>query len=182
MINRLKSYTALFIFDKTYENVILLERMNKKGDVSTLNGLLTGIGGHIDSDENLDIKSSVLRELEEETKIKRSDLSKISHPIATFQIVEGKPDLTANVFWFTAVIDKIPDELYCNEGKLKWYKCSEIKNYIVDKMTDSKYTLPWILKEKAYSSDKTKTALIDLKQKGMFVIEEGFFSPFENEE
>lgn len=182
-INRLKVYTAIFLFDKNYENVILLKRFAKNGDEAPMNSLKTGIGGKVDLDKNEanDIKSSVLREIEEETEIVSREISNIHLPISTIQIVDKKPDLTAVIYWFTGVLNKSFDNLECNEGELKVFKTSEVDNLVnAEKLTDAKYTLPWILKEKAYLSEETKTAVIDLKQRGMYVIEEGFFSPFYN--
>ena len=181
MINRFKIYNVLFLFDENYENVLLLKRKPKQ-KTKTLNGLLTGPGGKLEFTEMSDLKSGLFRELEEETHISRNDISSLSCPIATFHEVGNFPDFSCVIYWYCAVLTKQPKDLWCLEGELKWYKCSEIGNYIVDKMTDSKYALPWILKEKAYNSNRTKTALIDLKRKGMFVIEEGFYNPFENEE
>ncbi|MBN1783933.1 MAG: NUDIX domain-containing protein [Alphaproteobacteria bacterium] len=182
-ITKAKIYNVLFLFDTKKGNVLLLKRAPKK-HTKNLDGLLTGIGGKIEFDkgEGDDLKVSVFRELEEETKINRNDITNLRHPIATFQVIESFENITATIYWYTALLNESPKDLSCIEGELAWYPCKDVHQLAIqERMTDSKYVLPWILDHNAIEAQTTKVALLnnlDKKNEGMFIAGEGFYSPF----
>lgn len=113
----LKVWTIIVLDDDTREKVLLLRRSSDK---KLLPSLITGIGGKVELEmgEAADIEAAALRELEEETQIRREDIRDLRMRLATIITEDG---LTRMLYWMTGVLQKQPESLVATEGMLEWY-------------------------------------------------------------
>ncbi len=185
MVNKVKIYNSIFLFDANKENVLLLKRSPKEGTPG-LDNKLTGIGGKVELDkgEASDLKKSVFRELEEETHIKAEHVTSISCPIFTSQLIEWQPEASAIIYWYTGILHDNPKDLWCSEGVLGWYSVKDLKKYArEDKMTDTAtYVLPWIIDKLAFVSKETAIGVNDnqMNKSSFWIMGDGFYNPFED--
>src|SRR5258708_4028112 len=103
--------SVVFLFSSDSRRLVLLERARWKQFAP---GRWTGIGGKLEGDEVRHPERGALRELEEETSLKQSDL-------ASWRFVADivAPGAEVRLVYFTAVF---PQETLpaCNEGTLYW--------------------------------------------------------------
>lgn len=77
-----------------------------------------GIGGHFEPDEISDARECVLRELEEETQIRREDLVNLRLKYITLRLKNG--EVRHNYYFFASLREGVDPSLTCNEGALAW--------------------------------------------------------------
>lgn len=113
----LKAWTVIVLEDMAREKVLLLRRSEKK---LLLPDLVTGIGGKIEFEigEAGDIEASALRELEEETEVRREHVQNLQMRLATIITEDG---LTRLLYWMTGTLTKEPTSLASTEGVLEWH-------------------------------------------------------------
>lgn len=136
----IKLLTAVFIFNG--DRVLLLKRSKTK---KFLPGKMVGIGGHVEPGETTDLLLSSLREVEEETKIKRGMLSDFKYlGILSFSDFNG---LEGHSYFFSAEINDIKDlDLSCPDGQLNWYPVRQLPK--LNFCEDTKKAIPYLLKAK----------------------------------
>lgn len=136
-MNRLgvKLYTVFFIFKGS--QILLLKRALWKKYGA---GKITGIGGRIEGSEVDDILSSAFRELEEETRIKRTDLSNVKYlGVLSFSEPAGGHG-EGHTYFFSASLRRAEVPLECNEGDLRWYAKKNVAR--LDFWEDTKAAMP----------------------------------------
>ncbi|HEV8606564.1 MAG TPA: NUDIX domain-containing protein [Tepidisphaeraceae bacterium] len=109
--------TVLLLRHPDSRQLLLLRRApNKK----LFPDLITGIGGSVElaRGEGNDLESSILRELEEETRIRRTDISNLRLRLST---VLSRDIAQVVLLWYTANLAKIPSDLSCTEGALAFF-------------------------------------------------------------
>lgn len=138
---KIKLYTVVFIFYG--DKVLLLKRASWKKFGA---GKITGIGGHIEPDEMMDIPSSAFRELEEETKIKRENLKNVKYlgVLSFSEPANGHGE--GHTYFFSADLKRGDVSLECNEGELNWYPLREALK--LDFWEDTKKAFSYLLKAK----------------------------------
>lgn len=120
----IQPFTVVFLLDRKNSRVLLLKRAAWKEFAPNQ---FTGIGGKVDSGEENDIKSSLLRELEEETKITAADFANLTCNAEL--LVQRAGGEYSVIFYFVAdAVDAEKISLECNEGDLGWYSYSEFAN------------------------------------------------------
>src|SRR6476660_4204830 len=109
--------TILILRHPDRRQVLLLRRSPLK---KLFPNLITGIGGAVELalGEGSDLDAAVLRELEEETRIARSDISDLRLRLAT---VLNRNDAIVGLLWYRANLSIIPSDLSCSEGELRFY-------------------------------------------------------------
>ena len=137
MLN-LKAWTIIVLKDPQKRKVLLLKRAPDK---KIFPNLITGIGGHVEmlQGECDDIQESVLRELEEESAVKREHLNNLQARLVTLVTEhEGSRIL----YWFTATLKEELEDLRCPDGVLQWYE----KDMLPDSLTPTAAkAIPFIL-------------------------------------
>src|SRR5947207_2991960 len=115
---RLDVRTVLILRHPDRRQVLLLRR---GPDKKLFPNQITGIGGAVELKlgEGNDLESAVLRELEEETNIRRQQ---ISPPQLRLSTVLSRDDMQVMLFWYTANLLKVPSNLTCNDGELAFYQ------------------------------------------------------------
>ena len=137
----IKLFTVVFIFNGG--KVLLLKRSKAK---KFLPGKIVGIGGHVEPGETADLLSSALREVEEETKVKREDLYDFKYlGVLSFS---NYHELEGNTYFFSAEIKDIKDlDLSCPYGELNWYPVRQLPK--LNFCADTKKAVPYLLKAKS---------------------------------
>jgi len=77
-----------------------------------------GIGGHFEESELNDPLACVLREMEEETPIKREMLENLTFKYVTLRL--KKSEIRQNYYYFASLKDDVELNLESSEGKLRW--------------------------------------------------------------
>ena len=106
--------TILILRHPDRRQVLLLRRSPHK---KLFPGLITGIGGGVElrKGEGEDLEAAVLRELEEETRIHRNVISGLRLRLAS---VLSRDSGQVVLLWYTARLERIPQDLACTEGEL----------------------------------------------------------------
>jgi len=115
--------TALFIFDETKDNILLLKRSEDK---ALFPGGITGIGGNVElhDGEAQDIGASCLRELQEETHITHHDIGTLTLAGTT---TNQRGNTTVVLYWFcTTTPNATSLNLETKEGTLFWHPRTNI--------------------------------------------------------
>lgn len=165
-INILEALNILFLFSQDKQEILLLKRNKNK---KIFPNFYTGIGGKIEFEqlEHKNLNKAVIRELEEETKIKESNLIDLKCNLLTQHNRTTGKELTL-LLWYSAVIDKKQTPLYCNEGNLEWVKIKDIpKIKLID---TAEIALNYIINTP--DSKGTSLAYIDVLTKKMIVYKE----------
>jgi 8-oxo-dGTP pyrophosphatase MutT (NUDIX family) len=114
--------TILVLWHPDRRRVLLLRRSASK---KLFPGLITGIGGAVELalGEGSDLESSVLRELEEETRIHPNVISDLRLRLSSLLSRDGAQVV---LFWYTAKLLQIPTDLSCSEGELRFYPAQDL--------------------------------------------------------
>jgi 8-oxo-dGTP pyrophosphatase MutT (NUDIX family) len=136
---RLDVRTVLLLRHPQGRQVLLLRRSASK---KLFPNLITGIGGSVELKlgEADELESAVLRELEEETRIKRSQ---ISQPQLRLSSVLSRDDMQIVLFWYTANFLQVPSDLYCSEGELNFYDPRNLP--LSDMVPTARAAIPFVL-------------------------------------
>jgi 8-oxo-dGTP pyrophosphatase MutT (NUDIX family) len=140
--------TILVLRHPDRRQVLLLRRSPEK---KLFPGLITGIGGAVELalGEGANLGAAVLRELEEETKIHRNDISDLRLRLTT--ILE-RDQAQVILLWFTANLRKIPADLSCTEGNLSFFPAQDLP---IDRMIPTaKAAIPFVI---SLADDDTTT-------------------------
>ncbi len=119
---RLDVRTILVLWHPDGRRVLLLRRSESK---KLFPGLMTGIGGAVElgRGEGEDLEGAVLRELEEETRIRREEITRPRLRLSTM-LSRGEEQVV--LLWFTARLLKVPEDLACEEGVLRFYHAKDL--------------------------------------------------------
>lgn len=114
--------TILVLWHPDRRQVLLLRRSPVK---KLFPGQITGIGGAVElgMGEGADLEAAALRELEEETRIARDDISDLRLRLAT---VLNRDYALVVLLWYTAKLLRIPSNLSCTEGDLSFYPARDL--------------------------------------------------------
>lgn len=83
-----------------------------------------GIGGHFEESELNDPYACVLREMEEETPIRREMLENLQFKYVTLRLKKG--EIRQNYYYFASLKDDVEVSLESDEGKLRWVPLSKV--------------------------------------------------------
>jgi 8-oxo-dGTP pyrophosphatase MutT (NUDIX family) len=99
--------------------------LRRSADKKLFPNLITGIGGAVELalGEGADLDSAVLRELEEETRVHRSHICDLRLRLTS---VLGRNNAQVVLHWYTANLTKIPSDLSCTEGDLRFYPAQDL--------------------------------------------------------
>ena len=114
--------TILILRHPDRRQVLLLRR---SADKKLFPNLITGIGGSVElkMGEGADLEGAVLRELEEETQLHRKDISDLRLRLTTMLT---RDDAQVILLWYTATLEKIPSDLACTEGELRFVNVRDL--------------------------------------------------------
>jgi len=114
--------TILVLRHPDRRQVLLLRRSSEK---RLFPNLITGIGGAVElaSGEGADLDGSVVRELEEETQIRRNDISDLRLRLTS---VLSRNDAQVVLLWYTANLMKFPSDLMSSEGELRFFHFQDL--------------------------------------------------------
>jgi len=114
--------TILILRHPDRRQVLLLRRSPHK---KLFPDLITGIGGAVELNlgEAADLDAAVLRELEEETRIARTDITELRLRLTT---VLSRDCTQVVLLWYTADLSIIPSDLSCSEGELGFYPARDL--------------------------------------------------------
>lgn len=116
---KLRNMTAIYIFNE--DKVLLMKRI---GSSLFKNPIWCGIGGHFEENELNRPHDCCLRELYEETKIKRDDIEKFSLKYITIR--RKNDEIRQQYIFFAELKNKNINLPFCDEGELHWIKTNEI--------------------------------------------------------
>lgn len=116
----MKTRNMTTIYIKTYEKILLLYRTNSKvGEDSW-----RGYGGHFENEELNNPMKCVLRELEEESGLKNSDIENLELKYITLRLKNN--EIRQNYYYF-AELKNIDFEIKkTKEGYYKWFEFKDI--------------------------------------------------------
>ena len=117
-MDMLRNMTAIYIFDG--DKVLMLYKTGGR----VVKDCWCGIGGHFEPSELNNPRSCVLRELEEETGIKETDISNLKLRYITLRKKNG--EIRQNYFFFANLQNREIRLLDCDEGKLEWLDVSSV--------------------------------------------------------
>jgi 8-oxo-dGTP pyrophosphatase MutT (NUDIX family) len=119
---RLDVRTILILWHPDRGQVLLLRRSAEK---RLFPNLLTGIGGAVElaAGEGADLESSVLRELEEETQITRTQIEDLRLRLTTLL---SRDNAQVILLWYTARLRQAPSSLSCTEGRLAFFPAQDL--------------------------------------------------------
>ncbi len=117
-MTRLRNMTAIYIMHQN--RMLMLYRIGSR----VVEPSWCGIGGHFEESELNNPKECVLRELEEETPIKRDMLDNLTFKYVTLRLKKG--EIRQNYYYFASLKEDMPINLDSNEGKLRWVPLDEV--------------------------------------------------------
>ncbi|MUK89290.1 NUDIX domain-containing protein [Ornithinibacillus sp. L9] len=126
---KLRQMAVAFLLNEEQEVLFL----QKKPKDTFLGGLLVPIGGHIEGNEISQPKGACLREIEEETGLKRDYINDLTLRYVVLRAKENKEIRIQFVFFGT--VSKNFTLIESDEGSLKWVKFQEIANQNVSATT-----------------------------------------------
>lgn len=133
MSNKLRNMTSIYISRGT--ELLMLYRIGSRVVVSPS---WCGIGGHFEEFELNDPYGCVIRELQEETAIKKEDICNVRLKYITLRLKKG--EVRQNYYFFADLKPGVEPELQCNEGKLQWVDYDKVFE------KDMPYTAKQVLK------------------------------------
>ena len=140
--------TILVLRHPDRRQVLLLRRSTDK---KLFPGLITGIGGAVELKigEGADLDAAVLRELEEETRIARADISDLRLRLTT---VHNRDHAVVLLLWYTGKLSIIPSDLSCTEGGLSFFKAKDLPLELM--IPTAREAIPFVI---SLSDDDSKT-------------------------
>ena len=114
----LRNMTAIYI--TRGEEMLMLYRIGSR----VVDPSWCGIGGHFEKSELNDPLACVLRELEEETPIRRDMLENLTFKYVTLRLKKG--EIRQNYYYFASLKDDVDLEAVSDEGKLQWVPYSQV--------------------------------------------------------
>src|SRR2546421_2695634 len=140
--------TILVLRHPDRRQVLLLRRST---DNKVFPGLITGIGGALELEigEGADLDAAVLRELEEETRIARADISDLRLRLTT---VLNRDHAVVLLLWYTGKLSIIPSDLSCTEGELSFFKAKDLPLELM--IPTARKAIPFVI---SLSDDDSKT-------------------------
>src|SRR3954471_9784810 len=101
--------TVLVLWHPNGRQVLLLRRSAEK---KLFANLITGIGGSVElaMGEGGDLEAAVIREMEEETRIRRGDIADLRLRLSSILSREGR---VVVLLWYTARLRDVPSDLSC---------------------------------------------------------------------
>lgn len=125
IINALRVMTTAYLFRDNH--VLLMERSSQRDFIP---GIWSGVGGHVEPHEYGDIRSSCLREIEEETRLRSEDLQDLRLRYVILR--QRRAELRQQFIYFGATAKR---ELAATaEGTLHWIPSHQVFDY---RMTDT---------------------------------------------
>ena len=115
---KLRNMTAVYILSQG--RMLMLYRIGSR----VVDPSWCGIGGHFEQDELNDPYACVMRELEEETPIKREMLENLTFKYVTLRLKKG--EIRQNYYYFASLRDDVDVRLESDEGKLRWVPLEEV--------------------------------------------------------
>lgn len=115
---KLRNMTAVYILSQG--RMLMLYRVGSR----VVDPSWCGIGGHFEQDELNDPYACVMRELEEETPIKREMLENLTFKYVTLRLKKG--EIRQNYYYFASLRDDVDVRLESDEGKLRWVPLEEV--------------------------------------------------------
>lgn len=115
---KLRNMTAIYI--RQNDQLLMLYRIGSR----VVDPSWCGIGGHFEESELNDPYACVLRELEEETPIRREMLEDVTFKYVTLRLKKG--EIRQNYYYFASLKDDADLNLTSNEGKLRWVPFDEV--------------------------------------------------------
>lgn len=115
---KLRNMTAIYILSQG--RMLMLYRIGSR----VVEPSWCGIGGHFEQDELNDPYACVMRELEEETPIKREMLENLTFKYVTLRLKKG--EIRQNYYYFASLRDDVDVRLESDEGKLRWVPLEEV--------------------------------------------------------
>ena len=115
---KLRNMTAVYILSQG--RMLMLYRVGSR----VVEPSWCGIGGHFEQDELNDPYACVMRELEEETPIKREMLENLTFKYVTLRLKKG--EIRQNYYYFASLRDDVDVRLESDEGKLRWVPLEEV--------------------------------------------------------
>ena len=122
---KLRNMTAIYITyrENSQEKLLMLYRVGSR----VVEPSWCGIGGHFEESELNDPLACVLRELEEETPIKREMLENLTFKYVTLRLKKG--EIRQNYYYFASLRDDVTDLdalMTSSEGNLKWVPMGDV--------------------------------------------------------
>jgi len=114
----LRNMTAIYI--TRGDDMLMLYRVGSRVVVPSW----CGIGGHFEESELNDPYACVLRELEEETTIRREMLENLQFKYVTLRLKNG--EIRQNYYYFASLKDDAEVKLDSNEGRLQWVPLKQV--------------------------------------------------------
>lgn len=115
---KLRNMTAIYITRQ--EKMLMLYRVGSR----VVDPSWCGIGGHFEESELNDPLSCVLRELEEETPMKRNMLEELTFKYVTLRLKKG--EIRQNYYYFASLKDDVNLDMMSDEGRLCWVPLDEV--------------------------------------------------------
>lgn len=126
---KLRQMAVAFLLNEEQE-VLLLQ---KKPKSTFLAGFLVPIGGHIENNEINDPEKACLREIKEETGLKKESIVKFKLRYIMVRNSKNKETRIQYVFWGSVFKNTTLKE--SDEGALEWVRLNEITNKNVSETT-----------------------------------------------
>ena len=115
---KLRNMTAIYI--TRGDEMLMLYRIGSR----VVDPSWCGIGGHFEESELNDPFGCVLRELEEETPIRREMLENMKFKYVTLRLKKG--EVRQNYYYFASLKDDVDVLLDSDEGRLQWVPFSQV--------------------------------------------------------
>ena len=115
---RLRNMTAIYI--TRGDEMLMLYRVGSR----VVEPSWCGIGGHFEESELNDPYACVLRELEEETGIRRDMMEDIRFKYVTLRLKKG--EIRQNYYYFANLKANVELSLESDEGKLRWVPLNQV--------------------------------------------------------
>lgn len=115
---KLRNMTAIYI--TRGDEMLMLYRIGSR----VVDPSWCGIGGHFEESELNDPFGCVLRELEEETPIRREMLENMKFKYVTLRLKKG--EVRQNYYYFASLKDDVDISLDSDEGRLQWVPLSQV--------------------------------------------------------
>ena len=144
MLGKLRNMTAIYLLKG--EKVLLLFRQGGKVVTDVWTG---SASGHFEAFELNNAKACVLRELKEELGLGENDIENLSLRYVTLR--RTKDEIRQNYYFFANLKENVNEDLYSNEGILKWFALKDIGTL------EMPYTAKFVMEhycEKGQFSDK----------------------------
>ena len=114
----LRNMTAIYI--TRGEEMLMLYRIGSR----VVEPSWCGIGGHFEEEELNNPFACVLRELEEETGVRREMLEDIRFKYVTLRLKKG--EIRQNYYYFASLKDDVNLQMDSDEGKLRWVPLAQV--------------------------------------------------------